>query len=52
VAATGQVLWNVSNSYSVNAYSVFAKSRGASDSLNKTPDYMGNMLFNRKTDLP
>jgi maltoporin len=50
VAATGQVLWNVSNSYSVNAYSVFAKSRGASDSLNKTPDYMGNMLFNRKTD--
>jgi maltoporin len=34
----------------VNAYGIFTKSRGASDSLNKTPDYLGNMLFNRKTD--
>ena len=50
VAATGSVLWNVSNGYSVNAYGVFTKSRGASDSLNKTPDYNGKSLYNRKTD--
>jgi maltoporin len=36
--------------YSLNAYD-FTKSRGASDSMNKTPDYQGNtLLFNRKTD--
>jgi maltoporin len=50
IAITGSVLVNMSNNYSVNAYSVFTKSRGASDSLNTTPDYMGKSLFNRKTD--
>ena len=50
VAATGSILWNISNGYSVNAYGVFTKSRGASDSLNKTPDYKGKFLYNRKTD--
>ena len=50
VALTGSVLWNMNQNYSINAYSVFTKSRGASDSLNKTPDYLGHMLFNRKTD--
>lgn len=50
VAVTGSVLWNMNNNYSLNAYGFFTKSRGASDSLNMTPDYQGKMLFNRKTD--
>jgi len=50
VAITQSILWNVSSNYSVNAYGIFTKSRGASDSLNRTPDYNGKMLFNRKTD--
>lgn len=50
VAVTGSVLWNMNNNYSLNAYSFFTKSRGASDSLNMTPDYQGKMLFNHKTD--
>ena len=50
VAATGSVLWNIGNGYSLNAYGVLTKSRGASDSLNKTPDYNGKLLYNRKTD--
>ncbi|HEY3404399.1 MAG TPA: carbohydrate porin [Ohtaekwangia sp.] len=50
IALTGSVLWNISEQYSLNAYSVFTKSRGASDSLNTTPDYLGKTLFNRKTD--
>ena len=50
LATTGSILWNINKNYSVNAYGIFTKSRGASDSLNKTPDYLGKMLFNRKTD--
>jgi maltoporin len=50
LATTGSILWNINKNYSVNAYGVFTKSRGASDSLNKTPDYLGKMVFNRKTD--
>jgi maltoporin len=50
IAATASVVWNINRSYSVQAYSVFTKSRGASDSLNQTPDYSGKLLFNRKTD--
>ena len=50
LAATGSILWNISNNYSVNAYGIFTKSRGASDSLNKTSDYQGKQLYNRKTD--
>lgn len=50
LATTASVLWNVNRNYAVNAYSIFTKSRGASDSLNMTPDYLGNMLFNRKLD--
>jgi len=50
IAATADVLWNMNKNYSINGYSIFTKSRGASDSLNKTPDYLGKMLFNRKTD--
>jgi maltoporin len=50
VAATTSVLYNISPNYSLNAYCVFTKSRGASDSLNKAADYRGRQLFNRKTD--
>jgi maltoporin len=50
IAITESVLWNISNSYSLNAYGVFTKSKGASDSLNMTADYNGKQLFNRKVD--
>lgn len=50
IAFTASVLWNVNQNYSVNAYGIFTKSRGASDSLNTTTDYGGRSLFNRKTD--
>lgn len=50
VAITETMLWNISNSYSLNTYAIFTRSHGASDSLNMTPDYRGKLLFNRKTD--
>lgn len=51
IALTETFLLNLSKHYSLNGYGIFTKSRGASDSLNKTPDYLGKqMLFNRKTD--
>jgi len=50
LALTGSILWNISTRYSLNAYSVFTKSKGASDSLNTTSDYRGKQLFNRKID--
>ena len=50
VAITGSVLLNINSHYSVNAYGIFTKSRGASDSLNMTSDYNDRPLFNRKTD--
>ena len=50
IAFTASALWNINRSYSVNAYGIFTKSRGASDSLNTTSDYGDRRLFNRKTD--
>ena len=50
LAFTSSILWNINRSYSLNPYLYFTKSRGASDSLNKAPDYYGNLVFNRKTD--
>jgi len=50
VAFTASALWNINRNYSVNAYGIFTKSRGASDSLNTTSDYGERRLFNRKTD--
>jgi len=50
LAITESILWNISRSYSINAYGIFTKSKGASDSLNRTPDYNGRLLFNRKID--
>jgi maltoporin len=52
IAFTETFLLNLSKNYSLNGYGIFTKSRGASDSLNKTPDFFGKtLLFNRKTDL-
>jgi maltoporin len=51
LAVTETFLWNINRNYSLNGYGIFTKSKGASDSLNKTPDYFGKQeLFNRKTD--
>jgi maltoporin len=50
LAITQSILWNVNKNYSVNAYGIFTQSKGASDSLNQTPDYNGKLLFNRKVD--
>ncbi|MCU0388462.1 MAG: carbohydrate porin, partial [Chitinophagaceae bacterium] len=51
IAFTETFLLNLSKAYSLNGYGIFTKSRGASDSLNKTPDFFGKtLLFNRKTD--
>lgn len=50
-AVTETFLLNLNRHYSLNGYAIYTKSRGASDSMNKTPDYLGQqMLFNRKTD--
>ncbi len=51
LAITETFLLNLSKHYSLNGYAIFTKARGASDSLNKTPDYLGKqMLFNRKEE--
>jgi maltoporin len=52
MAFTETFLWNMNKKYSLNGYAVYTKSRGASDSLNKAPDYLDKqMLFNRKQDI-
>jgi maltoporin len=49
---TETFLWNMNKKYSLNGYAEYTKSRGASDSLNKAPDYLGKqMLYNRKQDI-
>jgi maltoporin len=51
-AFTETFLLNLSKKYSLNAYAIYTKSRGASDSLNKAPDYLNKqLLFNRKQDI-
>jgi maltoporin len=50
LAITQSILWNINKHYSINAYGIYTKSKGASDSLNMTQDYRGKILFNRKTD--
>ena len=51
LAITETFLLNLNKHYSLNGYGIYTKSRGASDSLNKTPDFLGKQfLFNRKTD--
>jgi maltoporin len=50
IALVDQLLLNVNPKYSLNAYGIFTKSHGGSDSLNKAPDFFGRELFNRKTE--
>lgn len=50
VAATANIVWNINRNYSIQGYSIFTKSQGASDSTNMTPDYNGKMLYNQKLD--
>ncbi|WP_348799103.1 carbohydrate porin [Flavobacterium adhaerens] len=52
IALTETFLLNLSKNYSLNGYAIYTKSRGASDSLNKAPDYLHKqLLFNRKQDI-
>jgi maltoporin len=52
LALTETFLLNFNDKYSLNGYAIYTKSRGASDSLDKAPDYLGKqMLFNRKQDI-
>jgi maltoporin len=41
---------NLTPKYSINAYAIYTKSHGGSDSLNKAPDFFGRQIFNRKTE--
>ena len=50
IALVDQLLLNLSPKYSLNAYGIYTKSRGGSDSLNKAPDFFGRQIFNRKTE--
>src|SRR5580765_3387057 len=50
IALVDQLLLNVSPKYSINAYGIFTRSHGASDSLNKAPDFFGREIYNRKTE--
>ncbi len=50
VALVDQLMLNLSPKYSLNAYGIFTKSHGGSDSLNKAPDFFGREIFNRKTE--
>jgi len=45
------LMLNLSNKFSINAYGIYTKNKGGSDSTNKSPDYFGRELFNNKTDL-
>ena len=51
-AFTETFLLNLNEKYSLNGYAIYTKSKGASDSKDKAPDYLGKqMLFNRKQDI-
>ena len=51
LALTEHFLANFNRDYSLNAYAIYTHSKGAADSSNKAPDFMGRMVFNRKTDI-
>jgi maltoporin len=50
IAFVDHVLLNLTPKYSLNGYGMFTRSRGGSDSLNKSPDFFGREIFNRKTE--
>ena len=52
LALTETFLLNLNEKYSLNGYALYTKSRGASDSKDKAPDYLGKqLLFNQKQDI-
>jgi len=52
LALTETFLLNLNKNYSLNGYAIYTKSKGASDSLNTTNDFLGKrVLFNRKQDI-
>ncbi len=50
IALVDQLMLNLTPKYSLNAYGIYTKSHGGSDSLNKAPDFFGREIFNRKTE--
>lgn len=50
LTAVEHILLNLSNRWSVNAYAVYTKSKGGSDSNNKAIDYYGRDIFNKKSE--
>jgi maltoporin len=50
IALVDHLLLNLTPKYSINGYGMYTKSRGGSDSLNKTPDFFGREIFNRKSE--
>ena len=50
IALVDHILLNLTPKFSLNAYGIYTKSRGGSDSLNKAPDFFGRQIFNRKTE--
>lgn len=50
IAITESVLWNINRNYSLNAYSIYTRSHGAADTDHQAEDYLGRLLYNRKTD--
>ncbi|POY36252.1 maltoporin [Solitalea longa] len=44
-------LFNLSKKFSINGYGIYTNSKGAAESSNKAPDYLGREVFNRKTDI-
>ncbi|MCC9137394.1 carbohydrate porin [Pontibacter silvestris] len=50
ISVVEHFLLNLSDRFSLNGYSLFRKSKGAADSDNKAPDYLGRPIYNRKTD--
>lgn len=50
LALVDHALLNLTPRYSINGYGIYTRSRGGSDSLNKSPDFFGRQVFNRKVE--
>ncbi|MEY8759972.1 carbohydrate porin [Chryseobacterium tongliaoense] len=50
LTAVEHILLNLSNRWSLNAYAVYTKSKGGSDSNDKASDYYKRNIFNRKSE--
>lgn len=50
LTAVEHILLNLSNKWSLNAYAVYTKSKGGSNSNNKAIDYYQREIFNKKSE--